>query len=126
MLVRAAVFRQPGAPTNPDGKLRDADIGLLYDPARPGEAELCERWQTSLKACALDLAVRRNYPYAGKGDGLTAWFRRRLPPGAYVGIELEVNQKHVVGPVSHWTAMRKVILESLCKALASRRANIPA
>jgi predicted N-formylglutamate amidohydrolase len=109
-----------------NGNVRDADIGLLYDPSRPGEADLCERWKAALEACARDLTVRRNYPYAGKGDGLTAWFRRRLPPGAYVGIELEVNQKHVVKPGRHWTAMRKVILESLCKALASRRANIPA
>jgi predicted N-formylglutamate amidohydrolase len=76
-----------------DGKVRDSDIGLLYDPARQGD--LCERWKASLKTCVQDLTVRRNYPYAGKGDGLTAWFRRHLPPCAYVGIELEVNQKHV-------------------------------
>jgi predicted N-formylglutamate amidohydrolase len=107
-----------------DGKVRDADIGLLYDPARPGEADLCERWKTFLKVCAPDLTVRRNYPYAGKDDGLTAWFRRRLPPGAYVGIELEINQEHVVGAGRHWTAMRKVIVESLCRALARRRAGI--
>ena len=107
-----------------DGKVRDADIGLLYDPARPGEADLCERWKASLKACAPDLAVRRNYPYAGKGDGLTSWFRQRLPPGAYVGIELEVNQKRVVSAGRHWTAMRKVIVESLRRALASCRTGI--
>jgi predicted N-formylglutamate amidohydrolase len=107
-----------------DGKVRDADIGLLYDPARPGEADLCERWKTSLEVCAPDLTVRRNYPYAGKGDGLTTWFRRRLPPGAYVGIELEVNQKHVVREGRHWTAMRKVIVESLRRVLASRCAGI--
>jgi predicted N-formylglutamate amidohydrolase len=107
-----------------DGKVRDADIGLLYDPARPGEADLCERWKTSLEACAPDLTVRRNYPYTGKGDGLTTWFRRRLPPGAYVGIELEVNQKHVVREGRHWTAMRKVIVESLRRVLASRCAGI--
>lgn len=109
-----------------DGKIRGADIGLLYDPGRPGEADLCARWKAALESCARDLTVRRNYPYAGKCDGLTAWFRRRLPPRAYVGIELEVNQKHVVGPGRHWTAMRKMILESLCSALASRRANISA
>jgi predicted N-formylglutamate amidohydrolase len=109
-----------------DGKLRDADIGLLYDPARAGEADLCERWKASLAACALDLAVRRNYPYAGKGDGLTTWFRRRLPSSAYVGIELEVNQKHVVRAGRHWTALRNAIVESLCSALASRYAAISA
>jgi predicted N-formylglutamate amidohydrolase len=109
-----------------DGKVRDADIGLLYDPARPGEADLCERWKASLEACAPELTVRRNYPYAGKGDGLTAWLRRRLPPGAYVGIELEINQKHVVRAGGHWTTMRKVIVESLCRALARRWAGISA
>jgi len=106
-----------------NGKLRDADIGLLYDPARPGEAALCEHWKTSLKICAGDLTVRRNYPYAGKSDGLTAWFRGRLPPGAYVGIELEVNQKHVARASRHWTAMRKVIVESLRRVLATRGAR---
>jgi len=103
-----------------DGKVRNADIGLLYDPVRPGEADLCERWKTTLKACAPNLRVRRNYPYAGKGDGLTAWFRQRLPPGDYVGIELEINQKHIIRAGRHWTDLRKVIVESLCRALANR------
>jgi predicted N-formylglutamate amidohydrolase len=104
-----------------DGKVRDADIGLLYDPARPVELNLCERWKASLEACTPDLTVRRNYPYAGKNDGLTTWFRRRLPPGAYVGIELEINQKHVAGADQHRTAMRKVIVESLRRALATTK-----
>ena len=103
-----------------DGKERNADIGLLYDPARPGERDLCERWKAALKTCAPHLKVRRNYPYAGKGDGLPAWFRRRLPPDVYVGIELEINQKHVIRAGRHWTELRKVIAESLCRALASR------
>jgi len=109
-----------------DGKLRNADIGLLYDPARPGETDLCEHWKAALKACAPNLRVRRNYPYAGKGDGLTAWFRQRLPPGAYVGIELEINQKHIFRAGRHWTELRKVIVESLCRALASNCAEISA
>ena len=107
-----------------DGKLRNADIGLLYDPARPGEAELCERWKAALKTCAPHLKVRRNYPYAGKGDGLTAWFRQRLPPGAYVGIELEINQKHIIRAGRHWTELRKVIVESLCRVIACRYEEI--
>ncbi len=109
-----------------DGKLRNADIGLLYDPARPGEAELCARWKIAIESCALNLSVRRNYPYAGKNDGLTAWFRRHLPPGAYIGIELEVNQKHVVRSARHWTAVRQVLLESLRKTFANRSAEISA
>ena len=107
-----------------DGKVRDADIGLLYDPTRPGEADLCARWKAALKACAPDLRVRRNYPYEGKGDGLTAWFRRRLPPDAYVGIELEINQKHIIRAGRYWTELRKMVVESLCRALESRCAGI--
>ena len=109
-----------------DGKVREADIGLLYDPTRPGEADLCERWKAALIACAPDLRVRRNYPYAGKADGLTAWFRRRLSPCAYVGIELEINQKHIIRADRDWTELRKVVVESLCSALASRCAGISA
>lgn len=50
-----------------DGKVRRADVGLLYDPGRHGEAELCARWKASLAASAPELRVRRNHPYASKG-----------------------------------------------------------
>ncbi len=106
------------------GKVRMADVGLLYDPARPGETELCERWKASLNARAPQLKVRRNYPYAGKGDGLTAYFRMRLPPDAYLGIELEVNQKHVFRAGRHWLDLRAAIIESLPAALADHRVEI--
>ncbi|MCX7099041.1 MAG: N-formylglutamate amidohydrolase [Methylococcales bacterium] len=102
-----------------DGKVRNADIGLLYDPSRPGELELSGRWKAALKICAPDLRVRRNYPYAGKDDGLTTWFRKRLSPAAYVGIELEINQKHIIQAGQHWPALRKLIVESLCRTLGS-------
>ena len=104
-----------------DGKVRKADIGLLYDPARPGEADLCERWKAVLNAHAPWLTVRRNYPYAGKGDGLTAYFRRRLTPDRYVGIELELNQKHVFRGGPSWTALRELIIVSLAEVLGSER-----
>ena len=91
-----------------DGKVRRADVGLLYHPGRHGEAALCARWKASLAALAPELRVRRNYPYAGKGDGLTTYLRLRFPPGAYVGIELEVNQGIVIagGPALDGAAAR--------------------
>jgi predicted N-formylglutamate amidohydrolase len=101
------------------GKIRNADIGLLYDPRRPGEVALCERWKAAFKLCAPDLAVRRNYPYAGKNDGLTAWFRRRLSPENYIGIEIEINQKHIRQADQDWTDLRKLVIKSLRTALAS-------
>jgi predicted N-formylglutamate amidohydrolase len=101
-----------------DGKVRRADVGLLYDPGRHGEAELSARWKASLAAFAPELRVRRNYPYAGKGDGLTAHLRLRFPPGAYVGIELEVNQRIVFAAGRRWTALRGVLIDSLRMACA--------
>jgi len=96
-----------------DGKLRRADVGLLYDPGRRAEAELCARWKAALAALAPELRVRRNYPYAGKGDGLTSHLRRRFPGRAYVGIELEINQSVVAAAGRRWTALRRALTASL-------------
>lgn len=104
-----------------DGAVRNADIGLLYDPARAGETELCRRWQARLKAGAPGLRVRRNYPYTGRSDGLTATLRRRFPAGAYVGIELEINQKHVLHGGRRWRALRALVIEALRQAMMECR-----
>ncbi|SFM21224.1 N-formylglutamate amidohydrolase [Nitrosomonas communis] len=96
-----------------DEVVRHADIGLLYDPSRLGERDLCYRWQARLKAKAPDLIIRRNYPYAGKADGLTAYLRRQFPAEVYVGIELEINQKHAANGRQHWQALRHLVLETL-------------
>jgi predicted N-formylglutamate amidohydrolase len=101
-----------------DGKVRSADVGLLYHPGRRGEAELCARWKSSLAELAPQLRVRRNYPYAGKGDGLTSYLRRRFAPSAYVGIELEINQSIVIAGGRRWTALRSLLIDSLRKACA--------
>ena len=95
------------------GEVRRADVGLLYDPGRSGEAELCARWKHSLTALAPGLRVRRNYPYAGKADGLTSHLRLRFGHGEYVGIELEVNQSIVSSAGRRWTALRRMLIDSL-------------
>ncbi|MHB0974227.1 MAG: N-formylglutamate amidohydrolase [Thiobacillus sp.] len=100
-----------------DGVVRNADIGLLYDPARAGEAELCRRWQARLKSQAPGLKVRRNYPYTGRSDGFTAYLRRRFPADVYVGIELEINQKHVLHGGHRWRALQNRVIESLHHAM---------
>lgn len=100
-----------------DGEVRNADIGLLYDPARPGEAELCRRWQACLKTSAPEWRVRRNYPYTGKSDGFTAYLRRCFPADVYVGVELEINQKQVYKGGRQWHALRSQVIESLCQAM---------
>jgi predicted N-formylglutamate amidohydrolase len=80
-----------------DGEVRRADAGLLYDPGRPAERDLCRRWRAILGGLDPALQVRRNYPYRGSADGLTTWLRRRFPDRAYAGVELELNQALLVG-----------------------------
>ena len=102
-----------------DGKVRGADVGLLYHPGRRGEAEVCARWKESLAALASDIRVRRNYPYAGKGDGLTTHLRLRFAQNDYIGIELEVNQGVVLAAGRRWTTLRRKLIDSLQTACAA-------
>lgn len=100
-----------------NGVVRTADVGLLYDPTRAGEAALCKEWFACLKARDPGLRVRRNYPYTGKSDGFTAWLRRRFPADAYLGIELEINQGIVLAGGKHWRLVRALVVECLTEAL---------
>ena len=70
-------------------------------------------------ALAPELRVRRNYPYAGKGDGLTSHLRVRFAQSDYVGIELEVNQGIVFAAGRRWTALRRMLIDSLRTACAA-------
>ena len=78
------------------GRARTADIGLLYDPARPNEREICRHIARLLKEGANGLRVRKNYPYLGKNDGFTAFLRKQYGPEVYAGIELEINEELLV------------------------------
>jgi len=101
------------------GHVRTADVGLLYDPARPGEVALAARWKATLAAVAPTLRVRRNYPYQGRNDGFTSSLRRAHGPADYVGIEIEVNQAIVFGPPSRWAGLRATLVGTLRDALVS-------
>lgn len=102
-----------------DGRVRRADVGLLYHPGRREEAQLCARWKASLASFAPGLRVRRNYPYAGRADGLASYLRLRYPRSAYVGIELEVNQAIVLAAGRRWAALRAGLVDSLRAACAA-------
>jgi len=80
-----------------DGESRNADIGLLYDPKRPGERNLARRWKQNLGS-QLPLRVRCNYPYRGTADGFTTYLRTRFRDSVYSGIEIEINQSLVPLP----------------------------
>jgi predicted N-formylglutamate amidohydrolase len=100
------------------GQVRTADIGLLYDPTRAGEVQLCARWKAALAQVAPALRVRRNYPYEGKNDGFTSHLRRSHAPAAYVGVEIEINQAIVLGAPRRWADTRAALIASLRMALA--------
>jgi len=100
-----------------EGEVRNADIGLLYDPSRAAEARLCKDWQVALKAHAPEFRVRRNYPYTGKSDGFTAHLRRQFAEGSYAGIELEINQQQVLQGGHGWRRLRKAIIATLQASL---------
>lgn len=99
-----------------DGRVRNADAGFLYDPARAAERALCLRWIAALQARAPQLKLRRNYPYAGRSDGFCAWLRRQYPSG-YVGVELEVNQRHYIAGGAAWRRLCADLVAALLQAL---------
>jgi predicted N-formylglutamate amidohydrolase len=101
-----------------DGQRREADVGLLYDPARPGEAKLCAAIRATLREREPSLRVRRNYPYAGTSDGLASWLRTRFAPAGYAGIEIEVNQAIVARAPPEWRWLREALVGAIASALA--------
>lgn len=104
-----------------NGVARHADVAVLYDPRRASESALSRRWLAELAQRVPGLRLRRNYPYRGRSDGLASLLRRRFPVEAYVGLELEVNQRFVEQGGVAWEALRASLVESLAAALATER-----
>ena len=75
-----------------NGETRNAELGLLYDPARACELRFCLDWQRRLGELLPELRIRRNYPYHGASDGLQRALRRQFRTPRYVAVELELNQ----------------------------------
>lgn len=94
-------------------RVRNADIGILYDPSRPGEVAFAAQWKRALEKINPQLRVRRNYPYQGKSDGLMTPLRQCFSPEHYVGIELEINQSRVLSDAEEWRALRGDIAATL-------------
>ena len=100
------------------GVTRKPDVALLYDPSRGEERELALAWARGLSAALPTRVVRRNDPYRGYSDGLTTAMRREHQRRAYVGIEIEVNQRHV-GPGGRFsTWIPDALIGSLMEVLA--------
>ena len=103
------------------GEVRNCDVGFLYDPRRRGEVLFVEAWFAALRAAAPELTLRRNYPYSGVSDALVTHLRRRYGSRGYVGMELEVNQKHAGNP--RWRSLVTVLGTTLVTAIATTAAR---
>ncbi len=98
-----------------NGAVRRADIGLLYDPARAGEFDLCAQWQAELREREPGLTVLRNSPYRGTSDGFTTYLRTRFRESAYIGLELEINQRLL--DQKSWRRFQSSLIDSLAACL---------
>ncbi|GAA4815225.1 N-formylglutamate amidohydrolase [Litoribaculum gwangyangense] len=72
---------------------RHCDVGLLFDSTLKNEKQFCVKFKKELKTLNPKLQVRFNYPYLGKSDGFTTYLRKQFKEN-YLGIEIEINQKH--------------------------------
>ena len=101
-----------------DGVVRDCDVGLLYDPARPREHALARALRPLL--AAQGLRVRMNYPYKGTSDGFTTQLRQHLPPSRYAALEIETNQR-LVGRESGARKLGGILADAIATVLASSK-----
>lgn len=75
------------------GKVREVDLGLLYDPGRKRELAVARKLAFSLQGSKLGLRVRHNAPYRGIDDALPTAQRRQWKAHQYLGMEIELNQQ---------------------------------
>ena len=104
-----------------DGEVRQADIGLLYDPKRKYEQACSKEWKAALNKADKNLLVRFNYPYLGIADGFTTYLRRKFTENEYVGIELEVNQKFPQRGGAGWQELQAVLASTLQNMVRCKR-----
>jgi len=97
-----------------DGVLRNADVGLLYDPSRGNECRVARLLKKKIVEQVDGIRVRRNYPYKGTSDGLTTWLRTMYGNSVYCGIEIEINQKHYYEKTAHWKQLYNSLPHIIC------------
>jgi predicted N-formylglutamate amidohydrolase len=98
------------------GVRRATDIGLLYDPARPLEAQFCRSWRAAILRENARLRVSYNKPYRGRFPSLVDELRRRL--GArYIGIQVEISQRFPRGGAERWRRLREALAASFQRAV---------
>lgn len=100
-----------------NGKVRNADIGLLYDPSRSAEKLFCRQWQKALAATQPTLRIRRNYPYRGNAEALVTSLRQNFGENSYLGIEIEINQAIPLSGKNTWARLQQALIAALRKTL---------
>lgn len=74
------------------GEVRNAEIGILYDPKRPLELGFAHDLHRQLVGMQDLYRVRKNYPYLGYADGFQTSLRKIFGARVYAGLEIEMNQ----------------------------------
>jgi predicted N-formylglutamate amidohydrolase len=110
------------------GEVRNADLGILYDPHLPLEKDFASRLKDSLQnqnvrdqshSSIEDFyRIRLNYPYMGTDDGFTTYLRTIFKNQSYAGIEIEFNQARLMTPES-FEGIYQFFKKSLLSCLAT-------
>lgn len=74
-----------------NGRVRNADIGILYDPKSSEEKEFSLELKRRILREEPELKIRFNYPYLGVSNSHIRDLREKFPEN-YLGIMIEVNQ----------------------------------
>jgi len=97
-----------------NGKEREVEIGLLFDPDRKSEGQFCDAYANILRELDPHINVQHNEPYRGTDDGFTTHLRGLHDDQDYAGIEIEVNQKFVLD----LDPIKNLLLAGLKKAIS--------
>ena len=100
------------------GRVRRNDIGLLHDPRRGPERRLSREVRRRLDG-RTPWVTWFNRPYSGTADGILPALRRSIGDERYIGLEIEINQRHADGP-----ALQEIAW-ALCEAI-EECADLPA
>jgi len=106
------------------GKTRNAEIGLLYDPARSQEVNVAGEIGNLLKKLSKYLIIRKNYPYRGISDGVVTYLRKKFNHKMYIGLELEFNQK-IFSDNATYNLIKNHLPDIICKVTSHYTGKIP-
>jgi predicted N-formylglutamate amidohydrolase len=91
-----------------NGKLRHADVGILFDPSIAVEKNAADILKRIIKSKNPKLIVKFNYPYKGTSDGFTTYLRQKYNEN-YAGLEIEVNQKYFLKEKRNFYQINRII-----------------